>query len=50
MHEKNHACRKISIGESDAMKIWLALDGAVSTATWLTRPNLDTWNRQCHGL
>ena len=50
MHEKNHACRKVSIGESDAMKICLALDGAISTAPWLTCPNLDTWNRRCHAL
>jgi hypothetical protein len=50
MHEKNHAGGKMSVGENAAVKICLALDGAVSTATWLTCPNLDTWNRQCHGL
>ena len=27
MHEKNHACRKISIGESNALKsVWLGME------------------------
>jgi hypothetical protein len=49
MHEKNHACRKISIGESNALRsVWPGME--LFNCGLVTCPNLDTLNKQCHGL